>query len=283
VLQPYLKGDEFDAVMNYNFAFSCIEFFVAEKTRISVAEFDHRLAELRAAFPAGASFVMQNLLDSHDTMRIGSLIVNRDHGSIRDWGKFFDLSKGSHPRTSTRKPAAEEKQTQKLLALMQMCYVGAPMIYYGDEVGMWGANDPCCRKPMVWEDLVYQPERILPSGDARAEAQVVEADRDLLQCYQKLIALRKSRPVLSTGGFRTAIVDEERQLYGFERFSDEARLLIVLNNSRDEQQTVVACEAAGWRDLLTGERFLPNGDWLASLTVPPRWGRVLELIPISGE
>ena len=283
VLQPYLRGDEFDAVMNYNFAFSCIEFFVAEKTRISVAEFDRRLAELRAAFPVGASYVMQNLLDSHDTMRIGSLIVNRDRGSIRDWGKFFDLSKGSHPRTITRKPGAEEKQTQKLLALMQMCYVGAPMIYYGDEVGMWGANDPCCRKPMVWADLPYQPEARLPSGDLRVDPQTVEVDRDLFQTYQKLIALRKSRPLLSSGGFRTVVIDEARQLYGFERFDDESRLLVVLNNSRDEQQTLVGCETAGWRDLLTGEAFTVNGDRLVSLTVPPRWGRVLDPIPISGE
>jgi hypothetical protein len=79
------------------------------------------------------------------------------------------------------------------------------------------------------------------------------------------------------------VVDEARQLYGFERFDDASRLLVVLNNSPDEQQTLVGCETAGWRDLLTGEAFTVNGDRLVSLTVPPRWGRVLDPIPISGE
>jgi glycosidase len=283
VLKPYLEGDEFDAVMNYNFAFSCVEFFVAEKQRIRVAEFDRRLAELRTAFPAEVAFLMQNLLDSHDSARIASMIVNRDRGSYRDWSQYYQFSKGSNPRFSTRKPGRAEKQTQKLLALMQMCYVGAPMIYYGDEVGMWGANDPCCRKPMIWGDLIYQPEEGMPSGDLRAEPQKVEADRDLLATYRQLIALRKAQPVLSTGGFRTVILDEERQLYGFERFSATDRLLVVLNNSQDEQQTVQPCASAGWRDLLSGELFSTNHDRLVSLLVPARWGLVLEQVENSGE
>ena len=39
-----------------------------------------------------------------------------------------------------------------------MTYIGAPMIYYGDEVGMWGANDPCNRKPMFWKELNYEKD-----------------------------------------------------------------------------------------------------------------------------
>ena len=46
-----------------------------------------------------------------------------------------------------------ERRIQRLVALMQMTYVGAPMIYYGTEAGMWGADDPCDRMPMVWQEL----------------------------------------------------------------------------------------------------------------------------------
>ncbi len=282
-IKPYLLGDEFDAVMNYNFAFSCVEFFAAEKQRISVADFDRRLAALREGFPAGAAFVMQNLLDSHDSMRIGSIIVNRDRGAYRDWSKFYEYSKGSNPRVETRKPDAAEKQTQKLLVLMQMCYLGAPMIYYGDEVGMWGANDPCCRKPMVWDDLPARPERSLPDGSLRSEPQPVTADMELFRTYQKLIALRKGNPVLRTGGFRTVIVDEPGQVYGFERFSPEERILVLLNNSQDEQRTALPQDALSqpmaWRDLLTGEQFLSQGVEAFRIPVPPRWGRVLKAAP----
>ncbi len=48
-----------------------------------------------------------------------------------------------------------------------MTYVGAPMIYYGDEAGMWGGHDPDDRMPMVWEDLKYDPQAIDPRGDER--------------------------------------------------------------------------------------------------------------------
>ncbi|HOT97560.1 MAG TPA: glycoside hydrolase family 13 protein [bacterium] len=283
VLQPYLQGDEFDAVMNYNFAFACVEFFVPDAQRIGVAEFDRRLAELRAAFPAGAAYVMQNLLDSHDTARIASLIVNRGRASYRDWAEFYEFSKGSNPRMSTRKPGALEKQTQKLLALMQMCYVGAPMIYYGDEAGMWGANDPCCRKPMVWEDLSYQPEIYLPTGDRRADPQTVAVDLDLLQSYRTLIALRRKHSVLQEGGLRTVVTDEARRVYGFERFDDHTVLTVLLNASEDEQQLLYPCVTAGWRDLLSGEKFLVNGDGVVSLTIPSLWGVVLEPVTDSGE
>lgn len=282
VLQPYLQGDEFDAVMNYNFAFACVEFFVPGARAIGVAEFDRRLAELRAAFPAGAAFVMQNLLDSHDTARIASLIVNRGRASYRDWGKFYEFSKASNPRMSTRPPGAYEKQIQKLLALMQMCYVGAPMIYYGDEAGMWGANDPCCRKPMVWGDLSYQPERLLPTGEERADPEKVAVNQELLECYRSLIALRRAYPVLQEGGFRTVVTDEVRRVYGFERFDETTRLTVLLNASEHDQQLLYPCEIAGWRDLLSGEEYPRNGG-AVSLTLPSHWGMVLEPVTESGE
>ena len=53
------------------------------------------------------------------------------------------------------------------MIIFQMTYVGAPTVYYGDEVGMWGANDPDCRKPMVWDDLEYADEVFDPDGIAR--------------------------------------------------------------------------------------------------------------------
>jgi len=68
-------------------------------------------------------------------------------------------SKAQNPHYDTRQPNAEERQTQKLAAIFQMTYLGAPMIYYGDEAGIGGANDPCCRKPMVWEDTENKKEK----------------------------------------------------------------------------------------------------------------------------
>ncbi len=163
VLKPYLQGDEFDAVMNYNYLFICSEYFFDEKTRITTTEFDNRLGDLRNAFPIGVTYVQQNLHGSHDTQRMASHLVNKDLAKVRNWGETFEIWKGKNPDYNTRKPSEEEYKILKMAVIFQMTYVGAPYIYYGDEAGMWGANDPCCRKPMVWDDLVYNDEIYLPN------------------------------------------------------------------------------------------------------------------------
>jgi cyclomaltodextrinase / maltogenic alpha-amylase / neopullulanase len=77
-VRPYLQGDEFDAVMNYNYLFTCSEYFIDEKKAISTTEFDRLLKELREAFPETVAYVQQNLDNSHDTQRLLSHIVNKD-------------------------------------------------------------------------------------------------------------------------------------------------------------------------------------------------------------
>ncbi len=278
VILPYLQGDEFDAVMNYNFAFSCHDFFIRDQGRITVTEFDQQLAGLRSAFPAGVAWIMQNLFDSHDSMRLSSLIVNKELGSFRDWGPFFEKSKGSNAAVSMRKPNAQEKQILRLMTLLQMTYVGAPMIYYGDEVGMTGANDPCCRKPMLWDDIHHEDEAMSPQGTPFLEPMPIAPDMDLYQHYAALIKLRKEHPCLWTGGFRTILADDRRGLYGFERYTDRDKLVILLNNSAISQPLSLP---EGWShavDLLSGERFAgAKGD--SSLRLPPLWGRVLQPLP----
>lgn len=278
VILPYLQGDEFDAVMNYNFAFSCHDFFIRDQRRITVTEFDQQLAALRGAFPAGVAYIMQNLFDSHDTMRLSSMIVNKDLGAFRDWGLFFEKSKGSNPAVSMRRPNAEEKQILRLMTLLQMTYIGAPMIYYGDEAGMTGANDPCCRKPMLWDDIHYDDEAMSPQGIPFPEAMAIAPDMDLYNHYAALIKLRKKHPCLWTGGFRTILADDRRGVYGFERYTDREKLVILLNNSAISQPLSLP---EGWNravDLLSDERFASaNSD--SSLLLPPLWGRVLQPLP----
>jgi cyclomaltodextrinase / maltogenic alpha-amylase / neopullulanase len=111
--------------------------------------------------------VQQNLLSSHDTNRIGSHIVNRAGANMREWEAYCRWSSAEkNPAYNTRKPTVEDRRLHKLAVLFQMTYLGAPMVYYGEEAGMWGANDPCCRKPMVWPDVSFAPEASLPDGKA---------------------------------------------------------------------------------------------------------------------
>jgi glycosidase len=233
---PYLQGDEFDGEMSYNFAFTASEFlFEPEPTRISPSEFDRKLERLRTIYPPGVAYVVQNLFGSHDANRIGSHIVNRGIGTYRDWPRYFGLSKATdNPEYDVRKPRPDEIRLQKLFVILQMTVVGAPMIYYGDEVGMWGANDPDCRKPMVWGDLEYAPEATKPDGTPRPP-DPVGVDSDLLAHYRRLIAMRREHPALQVGAYRTLVADDSTGLFAFERTEGDDRVIVVLNPTPREQ------------------------------------------------
>jgi cyclomaltodextrinase len=273
VIEPYLQGDEFDAVMNYNFGFACADFILAEKTRISASEFDEKLAELRSAFPGGVEYVQQNLFGSHDANRIGSHAMNADLGRYGNWGKWFNISRGSNDKYNTAKPTEQALKKQKLFAILQMTYVGAPMIYYGDEVGMWGANDPDCRKPMVWDDLKYQPEIYNPDGSKRSSPEEVKVNNDLLGHYKKLINIRNSHPSLRRGSYKTIKVDDEHEIFGFERKFEGEEVLVFINNS-DVKRTTTVLRDGKYNDLLNGGELKFSASYNL-LEIPAKWGVIL--------
>jgi cyclomaltodextrinase / maltogenic alpha-amylase / neopullulanase len=258
VVRPFLQGDEFDAVMNYQFAFACHDFFFGEPATCTVTELDRQLAELRAAFPACVAPVMQNLFGSHDTARVASHSVNGGRLTYRRFQDYAqDQARGGSPGFEVRAPNAEERRRQRLFVLFQMTYLGAPMIYYGDEAGMWGATDPCCRKPMLWPELTYDDEVFLPDGSQRAAPHTVRFDHDVFAHYRELIALRRGLPALNDGSYRTLEIDDSRRVLGFAREISEQVVIVVLNASEVTQLVRVAGPQAGnWRHAVAD---LPSG------------------------
>jgi cyclomaltodextrinase len=211
----WLTGRHYDAVMNYQFARAVIRWAAFEKGKISPSELDRRLQELRMAYPLEATLALQNLMNSHDTDRLVSMVFNKD----RDYDQANRVQDNG-PDYSNAKPPAESYRRARLIALLQMTYVGAPMVWYGDEQGMWGADDPTCRKPMLWEDLepYEKPEEnaVMPSHRA---------------FYRSAIALRNAYPALRTGGFETLLTDDEQDVWVFRRFDESEELIVVLNAS----------------------------------------------------
>ncbi|MDQ2918681.1 MAG: alpha-glucosidase C-terminal domain-containing protein, partial [Verrucomicrobiota bacterium] len=142
-----------------------------------------------------------------------------------------------------RKPNERERQIQRLIVLFQMAYVGAPMIYYGDEAGMWGGHDPDERMPMVWEDMKYDPQAIDPRGTER-EPDPVEFDKDLFDFYKRAIALRRGSDALNHGQFSVLATDDVQRTIAFMRRSPNETLLIALNRG-DQDATVDLHVSAG--------------------------------------
>ena len=182
----WLEGDQFDAVMNYRFRRAVLDFFVGRT--ITATKFDSTLADQRAEYPDQVNYVLQNLLGSHDTERILTL-CNGD-------------------------TAAE-----MLAVLFQMTYVGAPMIYYGDEIGMTGGKDPGCRRTMEWDET--------------------KQDRGILQTYRQLIAMRNQHPALRRGSFLRLLADDAGGIYAFARVDSASTAIVVLNNGTSERRVRV--------------------------------------------
>jgi len=269
-IKPYLQGDEFDAVMNYNFSFISSEFFI-HPDDFPVTAFDSALQKLRAAFPYETTLAMQNLLGSHDTDRPLSRIVNDHLPSFLDQSNFFDKTSARNPDYITAKPGREDYRLFRLMVFFQMTYPGAPMIYYGDEVGMWGAKDPGSRKPMLWPDMEYEPEVFNPDGSRRPTPDMVEPDAGLKKYYRQLTKVRDENPALKKGSFEVFLVDDQKMLYGFVRALEQDSLWVVLNNGWEPQEVD--------RTLLTGGKFRdlldPSADVSAALVIKPKSGRIL--------
>ena len=226
---PWLAGDAFDAVMNYRFAAAIKQFVIDDKTQISATEFVEKLQAVQRDYHPENFAVLQNLMDSHDVDRLASQIVNPDrwydHDARPEPGNNYDV----------RKPNAIEREKQKMIVGLQMALPGAPMIYYGDEAGMWGGDDPDCRKPMVWRDMQYDAEKMHPYGRPRP-ADAVAFDETLFAWYQHMIRLRKQNPALSLGRIDYFLVDSDRAIIGFRRSYEKSELFVVLNNRAVEQR-----------------------------------------------
>lgn len=116
--QAWLKGDEFDSVMNYRFRDACVEFFAQRKSHAE--DFVRLLGRQVYDYPMQANFSMFNLLSSHDTAR------------------FLTIAGGDRRRI-------------RLAVAFQFTYLGVPSVYYGEEIGLEGGRDPDNRRMMVWD------------------------------------------------------------------------------------------------------------------------------------
>ena len=118
-----------------------------------------------------------------------------------------------------------------------MTYIGAPMIYYGDEAGMWGADDPDERKPMLWEDLHYAVEKSHPLPGKRRPADSNVFNKNLFSYYKQMIALRHETPALLFGDFKIVEEASGQDVIGFSRKYQKQQAVMLFN--RDNEDTIL--------------------------------------------
>lgn len=199
----YLQGDEWDSLMNYHFRDAVLG-FVGNGT-LSATEFAGRMGFMRGTIHPETYDVLWNLIDCHDTSR------------------FMHAVKGS-------------KKKQLLAASIQILSHGCPMIYYGDEVGMTGGNDPDCRRGMLWKDELQ--------------------DKSIFAYYKKLLALRKSEPCIVGGKQCILCTDDENGIVIEERsLEDNKRIRKVVIIYHNVNKMADLPEYAGKYNLLKEEIF----------------------------
>ena len=225
----YLRRTDFQSVMNYHALAIPADDFLWDG-KMGAAAFADTLVARFSAYPEATRAGLFNLYAGHDTDRLASMIVN---GGLR---ATYDRDAGPRQteRYAVRAPNAAEREVQRLAVTLQMALPGLPMIYYGDEAGMWGADDPDDRQPMVWPDLVYADQSHDPLGRPRTP-DPVRFDSTLFAFYQRAIAMRHGDAALRHGSLRVLAADSAAQSVAFERVLGAERRVVALNRSDRSQ------------------------------------------------
>lgn len=195
----FLEGDEWDTVMNYPFYLNLIDLLADEK--INVSQFVQNLGYLKGRLNKKCYPLMWNLIDSHDTAR------------------FLHLCN-------------DNKKKQHLAAAFQLLLPGMPMVYYGDEYAMPGANDPDCRRGMYWDEE-YQ-------------------DKEMYNWYKKLMQIRKAHACIVEGEMIETITNDDDDTIVMIRKNGDETIAMLFNcgNSAKEFN-----EYAEKHNLLTDSAF----------------------------
>ncbi len=263
---PWLGGDVFDAVMNYRWYMPTRSFLAGAAPALSASQYVAALDSVARGIGLPYQRAMMNLTASHDTPRFSTSILNpgryKYHNGPRE-DSLYDVGP----------PDAKARAAMELILVQQFTWVGAPHIWNGDEVGMWGGDDPDERKPVVWADLRYEDETAHPAGRARPRA-AVAPDTALFGVYRELIALRKAHLRLFVdGSVGWLLADDAKGVVAYERVLGEERAVVALNASDALQEISVKAEGRYRQVWPVVEVVVAEGGMLR-VTLPARSGRV---------
>jgi cyclomaltodextrinase len=134
-----------------------------------------------------------------------------------------------NPVYKTNKPDAETYKRLRLYLVHAFTSIGAPHIWNGEEMGMWGADDPHPRKPLMWKEFTFEPETKDNYRNKLNEFDAVAFNQQQFDFYKELIAIRKANPVLVSGELE--FIKAEGKLLGYRRFLGKDEIVILFNVS----------------------------------------------------
>ena len=215
----WLKGDQFDAVMNYLLTFGVwgyiggkdfnmdilgtwVDEFNTGFFEFSLEKFAENSEKLLQMYPRENVMAQLNLIDSHDTPRFLEMVGGR-------------------------------KDLLYMTYFFIFTYPGAPCIYYGDEIGLQGAGDPDCRRSFPWDETQW--------------------DKELLEKFKELIQLRKNHSALRAEFYKVLLAKNDLLIY--QRKNSDENLLIIINRSEALQSVELTIETKN-PSLVFGEELI---------------------------
>lgn len=209
----YFRGKQLDSVMNYPAKNAIIDYV----KRGDCGLLYNTVTELYSCYPRSVCDCLMNLLGTHDTERILTVLAG-ESGEGR-----------SNEELSAMRLSEEQKRRGisllKIASVLQYTLYGFPSVFYGDEAGSEGYRDPFCRMPFPW-------------GRENAE---------LLAHYRTLGKLRKEHSALAGGDFK--VTSHDGGLFAFERTNGDEKLLVITNRA----SFTINYEYSGkWRDAISG-------------------------------
>jgi len=263
---PWLQGDVFDAVMNYRWYAPTRSFFAGAPPNPTASEYAAQLDSLGAGYGPSELKAMMNLTASHDTPRFGTSIYNP--------GRYkYHANPREDPDYRIGRPDARTRRIQEMILVQQFTWVGAPHVWNGDEVGMWGADDPDERKPLVWADLRYEDEVADPFGRPR-RPDAVAPDTALFRVYHDLIDMRKGHLRLFVDGtVHWLLTDDAHRLLAYERVLGDDRAIVAFNASDEPQEIAVAADGT-YRSAHPADGASLVAEGTLAVQLPPRTARV---------
>ncbi len=218
---PLTNGDTADTAMGYRFRAGVLSLLGAVDDKgfpgdhdpnVPVSRFRDAMQSLREDYSDATYYTFMNLLDSHDTKRL----------------RWSVTPGADNPAEKEDNPAnvAVGARKQALASVVQYTVPGTPTVYYGDEVGMTGADDPDDRRAYPWcLDANGRPVR----GSAPYYGSC--GDHDVLDSYRALAALRRSHPELRTGTQTFLLADDAAQTVAYTMRTSTGLALVALNRS----------------------------------------------------
>lgn len=241
---PYTKGDVFDAVMFYQVYRHARAFFAATDYSIDAKQLRDSLEMQWNRLRPETRLAMMNVSSSHDAPRLLTDFYNKNQYK-------YKAMPMDDPAYETGKPNNESYQRLQLYLLYEFTAPGAPHIWNGEEMGMWGADDPFNRKPLMWKEFSFQPETRNNFQPGPKTYDPVGFNSVLFDYYRKLVGIRNSYSALRSGKMEFLVA--KGKMLGYRR-SDASEEILVYFNLESGKQSIILPDRGNYINLMNGRK-----------------------------